>query len=119
MKTDRELVDAAAKAGIAAGMSLFQRPGADAEAPVQWMVTVTSAGSTPVEMPWEPLDNDADACSLIVAMPLAVDFEDNTVYIHYRDRLIWEAVYSGDADRGRVTRRAIVLAVVSIDQLHR
>jgi hypothetical protein len=116
MKTDRELVDAAAKAGIAAGMPLFQRSGAGAEAPAQWMITITSAGGTPVEMPWEPLDNDADACSLIVAMPLSVDFDDSTVYIHYRDQLVWEAVYSGAVDRPGITRRAIVLVVASIGQ---
>ena len=112
MKTDRELVDAAAKAGIAAGMPLFQRT----QAPADWMITVASAGSTPVNMPWEPLDNDADACSLIVALPLSVDFDDSTVYIHYRDHLVWEAVYSGAVDRPGITRRAIVLAVASIGE---
>lgn len=94
MKTGRELVDAAAKAGIAAGMQLFQRFRSGAQAPGQWMQSISSADSRPLDMPWEPLDNDIDACSLIVAMPLAVDFDDRTVYIHYRDQLIWEAVYS-------------------------
>ena len=81
MKIDRELVDAAAKAGIAAGMQLFQRFRSGAPGPGQWLQPMSSAGSTPLDMPWEPLDNDIDACSLIVAMPLAVDFDDSTVYI--------------------------------------
>ena len=117
MKTDRELVDAAAKAGIAAGMRLFLRRGVDTQASSQWVMTVSSPGSEAVFLPWEPLENDADACSLIVAMPLSVDFDDSTVYIHYRDQLVWEAVYSGAEDRGQVTRRAIVLAVTSVSRL--
>lgn len=118
MKTDRELVDAAAKGGIAAGMRLFLRRGVDTQASSQWLTTVSWPESEAVFLPWEPLDNDADACSLIVAMPLSVDFDDSTVYIHYRDRLIWEGVHSGDADRAQVTRRAIVLAAASADRLN-
>ena len=117
MKTDRELVDAAAKAGIAAGMGLVLRRGVDPQAASQWVMAVSSPESEAVFLPWEPLDNDADACSLIVAMPLSVDFDDSTVYIHYRDQLVWEAVYSGAEDRAVITRRAIVLAAISVSRL--
>ena len=51
MKSDREIVAAAAQAGIAAGMRLFQRRGLYAHAPTEWVLSATSAQSTAVFMP--------------------------------------------------------------------
>ena len=94
-------------------MRLFQRAGAGADAPARWMNNVTSPASTPTDLPWEPVDNDADTCSLIASIPLEIGFEYNTGQVYYRGRLIWKAVCSGDADRIEVTRRATVLAVAA------
>jgi hypothetical protein len=96
MNTDRDLLEAAARAaGLWPAPEPFER----------------------LLERWNPLLDDADTCQLIAAIPLSLRFDENdhTIHVVHRGKLVWEAVYAGDADRTAIARRAVVNAAAILE----
>ena len=114
MKTDRELLELAAKA---AGVSAYWSTDGTIQARPLFVVSVISAiGAMPYEEEWNPLKNDGDALRLAVTLNMGVSipvWKDNRIdVITFRDSRV-NVIEKGN-DAMAATRRAIVRAAAEI-----
>lgn len=118
--TDRELLEAAAKAaGHAIVWGEVHRVG-DTDVDCTDMAYVVSSDREELPAYWNPLQDDGDALRLAVKLGIAIELHPAWVYAravmpndHYRWMEITEGWGNG-GDRYAATRRAIVRAAASI-----
>ena len=106
MSTDRELLEAAAKA---AGIKLIWN---DRENPGYW----SSWKGLAQWEDWNPLTDDGDAFRLAVKLGIAVYAEDCEDYLHSCACINWERhfIESNKDDPYAATRRAVVRAAAAM-----
>lgn len=102
MKTDRELLELAAKA---AGVEIEYWAG---ECP-------RVRSGFPVD--WNPLTDDGDALRLAVALHFDVDIDYDGACVICADVEGWTSVIAHDGDVAAATRRAIVRAAAAIGEV--
>ena len=107
MKTDRELLELAAKA---AGYQ-YIKPIEDYDGSLGLEVGSTNPMRT---YTWNPLKDDSDAFRLAIRLKMEVDFDDVRVAVRTRQEI--KVLEDAGGDLYAATRRAIVLAAATIGE---
>ena len=110
MKTDRELLEAAAKA---AGLNVkAERVDADD----RFLGLIVGPKHTKLKVDWNPLTDDGDALRLAVALRMCVEsWGSGASAVVEVNNLVWIAEPHYGDDPGRATRRAIVRAAAALE----
>ena len=98
MNTDRELLEAAARAAGIRGL---------------WVDVGLNIGSDANPIIWNPLTDDGDALRLAVRLRMTVKVTDYGAEA-YKDNLFWLVTFDEDITVETATRRAIVRAAAEI-----